>query len=73
MKEKIVFLWSMHFSLKKKYLFNFCNSSILKVMFHVFNGAWIVFQYVSQAVLKMLNEIGSADKIPEFLDGVKNR
>lgn len=27
----------------------------------------------NEAVLKMLSEIGSVDKIPEFLDGVKNR
>ncbi|KAI5661988.1 hypothetical protein M9H77_21311 [Catharanthus roseus] len=27
----------------------------------------------NEAVLKMLNEIGSVDKIPEFIEGVKNR
>lgn len=26
-----------------------------------------------QAVLKMLNEIGSVENIPDFLEGVKNR
>lgn len=26
-----------------------------------------------QAVLKMLNEIGTVDNIPEFIEGVKNR
>jgi citrate synthase len=29
--------------------------------------------FVFQAVLKMLNEIGSVDKISEFLESVKNR
>jgi hypothetical protein len=28
---------------------------------------------IMQAVLKMLNEIGSVENIPDFLEGVKNR
>jgi citrate synthase len=28
---------------------------------------------VCQAVLKMLNEIGSVENIPDFIEGVKNR
>jgi hypothetical protein len=29
--------------------------------------------FVCQAVLKMLNEIGSVENIPDFIEGVKNR
>ena len=39
----------------------------------IFYGVSFVFLCVFQAVLKMLSEIGSVDKIPEFLEGVKNR
>ena len=39
----------------------------------IFYGVSFVFLCAFQAVLKMLSEIGSVDKIPEFLEGVKNR
>jgi hypothetical protein len=29
--------------------------------------------FVFQTVLKMLNEIGSVENIPDFIEGVKNR
>ena len=50
-----------------------CFVHIFLDFLSIFYDVSFVFLCAFQAVLKMLSEIGSVDKIPEFLEGVKNR
>lgn len=71
--EKFVVLGStfqfhdVGFETDQEFLVPFVSLLLLLVRF------WASLLALPQAVLKMLNEIGSVENIPDFIEGVKNR